>query len=99
MEKESKELSTMGRKHIKETNFAIPPDHPKNKSGKGHYPCHDKAHAANAVARVNQQKSAPDWWSGTLEELKSTVERKAHGKFPTQEQKSEKKSFNLKNFK
>lgn len=94
---ESNTLTTKGRQHIKETNFAVPPNHPKNKDDKGHYPVHDKAHAENAVARVMQQTKAPVWWSGTLEELKNTVSRKAHGKYRTQEDKQEKKSDMNKN--
>lgn len=44
-EKTAKELTTAGRKHIKEENFALP--------GR-RYPIHDKRHASNALARVAQ---------------------------------------------
>lgn len=44
-EKVSKELTTAGRKHVKEENFALP--------GR-RYPIHDRRHAANAKARVAQ---------------------------------------------
>ena len=44
-EKEAKVLTTLGRKHIKEDNFALPDKR---------YPIHDKAHARNALARVAQ---------------------------------------------
>lgn len=44
-EKEAKELTTKGRKHIKEENFALP--------GR-RYPIHDESHARNALARVAQ---------------------------------------------
>lgn len=49
-EKVSKELTTAGRKHIKEENFALP--------GR-RYPIHDSVHARNALARVAQH-GTPD---------------------------------------
>lgn len=50
LSKVSKELSTSGRKHIKEENFALP--------GR-RYPIHDESHARNALARVAQH-GTPD---------------------------------------
>ena len=93
METQAKVLTTRGRQHVKETNFAVPPGHPKNKDDKGHYPCHDKSHAENAVARVMQQSKKPAWWSGTLEELRATVKRKAHSKHPVEEKVASKTMF------
>jgi hypothetical protein len=75
-------LTNKGRKHIKNKNFACPKTHPKVTDKKDHFPIHDKAHASNAVARVNQYSKAPDWWSGSLTELKKLVTQKAHSKFP-----------------
>lgn len=48
IEKEAKVLTTKGRKHIAEENFALP--------GR-RYPIHDLAHARNALARVAQNGS------------------------------------------
>lgn len=45
LEKISKVLTTSGRKHVAEKNFALPG---------GRYPIHDSAHARNALARVAQ---------------------------------------------
>ncbi len=50
LQKTAKVLTTKGRKHIAEENFALP--------GR-RYPIHDKAHARNALARVAQHGS-PD---------------------------------------
>lgn len=44
-EKVAKELTTKGRKHIKEENFALP--------GR-RYPIHDASHAKAALQRVSQ---------------------------------------------
>lgn len=46
MMKGAADLTAAGRKHIKETNFAIPEEKK--------YPIHDMAHARNALARVSQ---------------------------------------------
>ena len=45
MEKLSRVLTALGRKRIKEKNFALPG---------GRYPIHDRSHARNALARVAQ---------------------------------------------
>lgn len=45
LEKIAKDLTTTGRKHVKEENFALP--------GR-RYPIHDESHARNALARVAQ---------------------------------------------
>jgi len=47
-----KVLTSTGRKHIKEKNFAIP--------GKEKYPIHDIEHARNALARVSQFGSSSE---------------------------------------
>lgn len=46
MDKIAKVLTALGRKHIKEENYAIPE--------KKKYPIHDITHARNALARVSQ---------------------------------------------
>lgn len=45
------ELNAEKRKNLKSSDFAIPPDR---------YPIHDKAHAVNALARVEQNGSAAE---------------------------------------
>ena len=59
LEKLARVLTEVGRKHIKEKNFAIP--------DKEKYPIHDIAHARNALARVAQH--------GTPEEQKQVRAR------------------------
>lgn len=51
-EKTSADLTTSGREHIKAKNFALTAK--QSDTGKPAYPIHDKAHAANALARVKQ---------------------------------------------
>lgn len=58
-------LTARGRKHIKSKNFGLP----KQKK----YPIHDKAHARNALARVEQH--------GTPKE-KAEVRRRVCAKYP-----------------
>jgi transcriptional regulator of aromatic amino acid metabolism len=60
----------------------FPAEHPKVKDKNDHFPIPDKAHGQNALARVNQYSAAPDWWKGSLEELKNAVYRAVKGKFP-----------------
>lgn len=62
LQKTAKVLTTKGRKHIAEENFALP--------GR-RYPIHDKAHARNALARVAQHGS-PDEQA----KVKSAVHKK-----------------------
>lgn len=47
--------------------------HPKVKDNKDHFPLGSESQARNALARANQFKKAPEWWSGTLEQLVSAV--------------------------
>jgi hypothetical protein len=51
-EKTAAELTETGREHIKAKNFALSAK--QSDTGKPAYPIHDKAHAANALARVKQ---------------------------------------------
>ena len=46
LNKIAKELTNLGREHIKEKNFALPEDRK--------YPINDIAHGRNALARVAQ---------------------------------------------
>lgn len=57
--------------------------HPKVKDNKDHFPINDIAHARNALARANQYSSAPEWWDGSLQELKNAVARSVKAKFPS----------------
>ena len=52
LQKIAADLNTSGREHIKAKNFALTPR--QSDTGKPAYPIHDKAHAANALARVKQ---------------------------------------------
>ena len=67
----AKELTTEGREHIKSKNFAL--NAKQSDTGKPAYPIHDKAHAANALARVKQFGSPKE---------KSEVYKDVARKFP-----------------
>jgi hypothetical protein len=54
----------------------------KVKDGKDHFPIPDEAHARNALQRVNQYSAAPDWYDGSLEEVKKKVMDAVKNKFP-----------------
>lgn len=58
----------------------VPAENAKDK--KDHFPINDEAQARNALARVNQFSSVPDWYSGSLQSLINTVTRKVHSKYP-----------------
>ena len=55
---------------------------PKVKDDKDHFPIQDEAHGRNALARVNQYSEAPEWYDGSLEDLKKTVADAVKNKFP-----------------
>jgi len=55
--------------------------HPKIKDNKDHFPLGSENQARNALARANQYKSAPEWWSGSLQELLNAVARKVKAKY------------------
>jgi len=57
--------------------------HPKVKDNKDHFPLGDENQARNALARASQYDSAPEWWSGSLQELVSAVQRAVKGKYPS----------------
>lgn len=54
----------------------------KVKDGKDHFPIPDAAHARNALQRVNQYSQVPEWYDGSLEELKAKVVSAVKSKFP-----------------
>lgn len=57
--------------------------HPKVKDNKDHFPLGDKDQARNALARASQYDSAPEWWSGSLQELVNAVQRAVKNKYPS----------------
>lgn len=57
--------------------------HPKVTDKKDHFPIDTIGRARNALARANQFDKAPEWWSGSLKELKNTVVRAVHAKYPS----------------
>lgn len=66
--KSAKELTTKSRKQLDDSDFVFPKDR--------RYPIHDKSHAQNALARVEQH--------GTPEE-KAEVKRKVKQRYPDME--------------
>ena len=69
LEKAAKELTTLGRKHIKPSNFALPG---------GRYPIEDRAHARNALARASQMLKKGKLSKGEYD----TIVAKVHAKYP-----------------
>lgn len=65
------------------------------KDKKDHFPINNEAQARNALARVHQYSSAPEWYSGSLKGLQDLVSRKVHSKYPSigKEKKSKKSSL------
>lgn len=66
------ELTPKKRKNLKDSSFAIPSKAP----GPGSYPIHDRAHAANALARSSGKPEA------------ATVRKKVKQKYPNMGKKS-----------
>lgn len=74
--------NTMEREASRPTEgYVFGPGHPKVKDKKGHFPIPDASHARNALARANQYSEAPDWFDGTLKQLKEAVARAVKSKF------------------
>jgi hypothetical protein len=61
-------------------SVCVPAEQAKDK--KDHFPINDEAQARNALARVHQYSSAPDWYSGSLKGLQALVARKVKAKYP-----------------
>jgi hypothetical protein len=57
--------------------------HPKVKDDKDHFPLGSASQARNALARANQFKEAPEWWSGSLKELVNAVARAVKKHYPS----------------
>jgi hypothetical protein len=57
--------------------------HSKVKDKKDHFPIDTAGRARNALARANQFDSAPEWWSGSIKELKNAVVKAVKAKYPS----------------
>lgn len=58
----------------------VPAESAKDK--KDHFPINSIDQARNALARVHQYTSVPEWYKGSLKGLQSAVSRKVHSKYP-----------------
>mgnify|MGYP001201323724 CR=1 FL=1 len=61
------------------------------KTEEKHFPIPDLAHARNALSRVEQYDSVPDWFNGSLEDLKAKVKAKVYRKYPELKKRKEKR--------
>src|SRR5271165_416586 len=59
----------------------FPANSSKVNDDKDHYPLPDEAHGRSALSYAGKQKSAP-WYNGTVEEMRSAVQRAVHKAFP-----------------
>jgi hypothetical protein len=71
----------------------VPAESAKDK--KDHFPINDEDQARNALSQVGKYKSAPPWYNGSLEGLKSLISRKVHSKYPSIGKSEKKKSSSL----
>jgi hypothetical protein len=82
--KDASEIESAELPQTKHRPAAVfPHDHPKVKDDKDHFPIPDANHGRNALARANQYSEAPEWYDGSLEDLKKTVADKVKEKFPS----------------
>ena len=91
--KETKKLDPKAKVRNRGT-VCVPAEQAKDK--KDHFPINDADQARNALARVHQYSSAPDWYKGSLAGLQALVARKVKAKYPKIDvggKKKEKKSF------
>jgi hypothetical protein len=63
-------------------NPVFPADSKNVKDDKDHFPLEDEDQARNALARANQYDKAPDWFDGSLTELKKKVADTVKREFP-----------------
>lgn len=90
--KDSKKLDPKAKVRNRGT-VCVPAERAKDK--KDHFPINDEGQARNALARVHQYSSSPEWWSGSLKGLQDLVARKVKSKYPKIDvagKKKEKKS-------
>ena len=77
--KEKKKLDPKAKVRNRGT-VCVPAEKAKDK--KDHFPINDADQARNALARVQQYSSKPEWWSGSLKGLQDLVSRKVKAKYP-----------------
>lgn len=93
--KEKKKLDPKAKVRNRGT-VCVPAESAKDK--KDHFPINDEDQARNALARVHQYSSAPEWYKGSLKGLQDLVSRKVHSKYPSigkSEKKSKKSSLEI----
>jgi hypothetical protein len=61
-------------------NVCVPAEQAKDK--KDHFPINSEAQARNALARVHQYSSVPEWYKGSLKGLQALVAKKVKAKYP-----------------
>jgi hypothetical protein len=91
--KEKKKLDPKAKVRNRGT-VCVPAESAKDK--KDHFPINDEDQARNALARVHQYSSVPEWYKGSLKGLQALVSRKVHSKYPSigkSDKKSKKSSF------
>jgi len=71
-------------------NCVFPAEDSQVNDNEDHFPINDKAQARNALARANQYDSSPDWFDGTLKELKERVVKAVEDEYPSIEVDEEK---------
>jgi hypothetical protein len=77
--KDSKKLDPKAKVRNRGT-VCVPAESAKDK--KDHFPINNEDQARNALARVHQYSSAPEWYNGSLKGLQSLVSRKVKSKYP-----------------
>lgn len=70
---------------IAESDYIFPASSKDVKDGRSHFPIQDIAHGRNAIARVNQYKALPKWYSGklTLEKFVKHVVSAVKKRYPS----------------
>ena len=74
-------LPEKGVKQRARPNPAFDSTDKRVKDNKDHFPLGSLSQAKNAWARVNQYSKAPDWWNGTLTELKQELKKAIKKKY------------------
>ena len=77
--KEKKKLDPKAKVRNRGT-VCVPAEQAKDK--KDHFPINDADQARNALARVHQYSSVPEWYKGSLSGLQALVARKVKAKYP-----------------
>jgi hypothetical protein len=78
-------------------DVCFPANSKHNKSPKDRFPINNINQARNALSRAGAYDKAPPWFNGSLEQLKNTIRRKVHSKYPSievsKDNKKSKKSY------